>query len=282
MEQFGSGWKGNYYGKGDVNVYRLHHVGRAPTGRSPVFGASVLMLTYGEAFWPTYRTGDNTGLIATDSMKNFIQRESASFDGYGLEDYCRFLGTKFLDLYPQAEGVQVSASEIPFAGPEAGVAFFPSGPERARARIELERQGVVEALSGIHGFKLLRLGGSAFRGFLRDEYTTLPDLPDRVLHVWLDLEWRYLDPGSAFSDGACTARVREIVHEVFRSFVSGSIQQMIYHLGNRLLAEIPSLAEVQLEAENRTWDTIIERGQQPGSYVDTAPPYGCLGVRVKR
>jgi urate oxidase len=282
MEQFASGWKGNYYGKGDVIVYRLHHVGQAPAGRSPVFGASVQLLTYGEAFWPTYTTGDNTGLIATDSMKNFIQRDSANFEGYGLEDYCRFLGAKFLDTYSQAEGVQVSASEIPFAGSEGGVAFVPSGPERAMARIELGRQGVLEAVSAIRGFKLLRLGGSAFRGFLRDGYTTLPDLPDRALHMWLDLEWRYVDPGAAFSDGRCTARVREIVLEVFRSFVSGSIQQMIYHLGNRLLAEIPSLAEVQLEAENRTWDTIIERGQQPGTYVDTAPPYGCLGVRLKR
>ncbi len=243
MEQFASGWKGNYYGKGDVNVYRLHTAGRTPAGRSPVFGASVVMLTYGEAFWPTYKTGDNTGLIATDSMKNFIQRESAGFDGYGLEDYCRFLGSKFLDLYSQAEGVQVTATEIPFAGTEGGVAFFPYGPERAMARIEFQPQGVVEVLSGIHGFKLLRVGGSAFRGFLRDEYTTLPDLPDRVLHVWLDLEWRYVDPAAAFSDGASTARVREIVHEVFRTFGSRSIQQMIYHLGNRLLAEIPSIAE---------------------------------------
>ena len=39
------------------------------------------MLVYGEAFWPTYTTGDNTGLIATDSMKNFIQRETLHFVG---------------------------------------------------------------------------------------------------------------------------------------------------------------------------------------------------------
>ena len=47
----------------------------------PVFGANVTLLIYGDAFWPTYETGDNTGLIATDSMKNFIQRETLNFTG---------------------------------------------------------------------------------------------------------------------------------------------------------------------------------------------------------
>src|SRR5437773_9794902 len=119
------------------------------------------MLIYGDAFWPTYTTGDNAGLIATDSMKNFIQRESMSFGGYALEDYCRFLGAKFLDTYSQVEGVQVSASEVPYTGPVAGVAFVPAGPDRAMARIELGRRGLLEAVSGIRGFRLLRLGGSA-------------------------------------------------------------------------------------------------------------------------
>ena len=85
MEQFVSGWKRNYYGKGDVIVYRLNRDGQVPSGQSPVFGANVLMLLYGDAFWPTYTTGDNSGLIATDSMKNFIQRETMNFPGSDLE-----------------------------------------------------------------------------------------------------------------------------------------------------------------------------------------------------
>ena len=35
--------------------------------------------------------------------------------GADLEDYCRFLGAKFLGTYPQVEGVQISAVEIPYA-----------------------------------------------------------------------------------------------------------------------------------------------------------------------
>src|SRR5499427_292206 len=115
MERFASGWKRNYYGKGDVIVYRLNRDGAAPAGQIPVFGANVLMLVYGDAFWPTYTTGDNTGLIATDSMKNFIQRETINYAGSDLEECCRFLASKFLEMYPQVEGIQVSAEEIPYS-----------------------------------------------------------------------------------------------------------------------------------------------------------------------
>jgi urate oxidase len=280
VEQFASGWKRNYYGKGDVIVYRLHRDGQVPTGRSPVFGANVLMLIYGDAFWPTYTTGDNTGLIATDSMRNFIQRETMNFDAWDLEGYCRFLAEKFLATYPQVEGVQVSAAEIPYEG--AGAAFTPSGPERATARVELQPGAVVEACSGLRGFKLLRLGGSAFHGFVRDHYTTLPDLMNRPLHMWLDVEWRYTDTAAAFNDGRMVSCVRDLVRSVFEAFESGSIQQLIHRIGVRMLDENPSIAEVHLEANNRTWDTIAERGAELGVYTDARPPYGCLGLSLKR
>ncbi len=98
MGQFASGWKRSYYGKADVIVYRLNRGGKTAAGGSPVFGASITILVYGDAFWQTYATGDNTGLIATDSMKNFVQREVLNYQGPDLEDCCRFLGAKFLDI----------------------------------------------------------------------------------------------------------------------------------------------------------------------------------------
>ena len=282
MNRFASGPKRHYYGKGDVIAYRLNRDGKAPAGGVPVFGANVLLLLYGETFWKTYTEGDNTSLIATDSMKNFIQRETMNFTGNDLEDYCRFLGEMFLAKYLQVEGLQISASSIPYAPLDGNVAFVPSGPDVATARIEIDRTGLVEAVSGVRGLKLLRLGGSAFRGFVRDEYTTLPDLHNRPLHMWLDLEWSYADPDAAFSGGAVTVRVRQIVREVFASFASGSIQQVIYQMGTKMLADIPGISEMRLEANNRTWDTIAERGDQLGVYTDARPPYGCLGLTLKR
>jgi urate oxidase/2-oxo-4-hydroxy-4-carboxy-5-ureidoimidazoline decarboxylase len=283
VQQFASGWKRSYYGKADVSVYRLNRNGQTAAGASPVFGANITILVYGDAFWPTYATGDNTGLIATDSMKNFTQREVLNYEGADLEDCCRFLGAKFLATYPQVEGLQISALEIPYAAlPNSGVAFAPAGPDRGTARLELNRDGVVEIASGIVGFKLLRLGGSAFQGFLRDQYTTLPDVTNRPLHMWLDLEWLYTDSAAGFSSGAITAAVRRIVRDIFNGFKSGSIQQVIYQIGTQMLADIPTIAEVHLEANNRTWDTIAERGEELGVYTEARPPVGILGLRLKR
>ena len=283
MEQFASGWKRNYYGKGDVIAYRLNRDGVTAGEQTPVFGASVKMLLYGDAFWPTYTKGDNTGLIATDSMKNFIQRETLHYTGPDLEQYCHFLAAKFLGIYPQVEGLQISATEIPHAALQPGsAAFAPAGPECFTARLEMNRAGTVEITSGMQGFRLLRLGGSAFHGFVRDEYTTLPDIKNRPLRMGLDLEWSYTDADAAFSGGKIPGKVRGMVHQVFEGFESGSIQEVIYQIGTKMLAEIPAIAEVHLEAENRTWDTVVEHGEELGIYTDARPPYGCLGLRLRR
>jgi len=282
LRQFASGWKRNYYGKADVIVYRLHRAGNAPEGQSPVFGANVTMLLYGDAFWPTYTTGDNTGLVATDSMKNFIQRETLNFGGDGLEAYCRFLADKFMNTYQHTVGMQVSAAEIPYQAIGGGaVAFAPTGPDRAFASVERTQAGMVDVRSGILGFKLLRLGGSAFHGFVRDQYTTLPDIHNRQLHMWLDLDWSYNEPEAAWQGGAA-AHVRRLVHDVFHRFESGSIQQVIYQIGTRVLEELPAIDEVNLEANNRTWDTVAEQGEQLGVFTDARPPYGVLGLSLRR
>lgn len=259
VHEFASGPKRNYYGKADVIVYRL----RQP---ADLFSASVTMLLYGDAFWPTYTAGDNSGLVATDSMKNFIQWETANYAGSELPAYCRFLAEKFLATYPQTQGIRIEAVEIPYEG---GPEFVPRATERAIARIEMTPAGIVEARAGVYGFKLLRLGGSAFAGFVRDAYTTLPETTDRPLHMWLDLDWD--------GDGVPAAQVRGMVHEVFRSFVSGSIQQVIYEIGTKMLAEIPAVTEVRLEANNRTWDRVAE-----GIFTDPRPPYGVLGLTLRR
>ena len=282
MERLASGPNDHYYGKADVTVYRLIRDGRAGLDGNPVFGANVKMLTWGGAFWPTYLRGDNTGLIATDSMKNFIQRETFGFTESGLENYCRFIGRRFLDSYPQVEGLQMTAVQLPYAGLEGGVAFVPAGPDQAFARIEMTQERVVSAVSGIQGFKLLRLRGSSFQGFVRDQHTTLPDRPSRVLHMWLDMEWSYAPLDAAFSDGAVTRRTRAIVMDVFKSFESASIQQIIHKMGTRIFSDIPEISELRFEANNRTWDVIQERGEEFGVYVDPPAPYGVLGLTLTR
>jgi urate oxidase/2-oxo-4-hydroxy-4-carboxy-5-ureidoimidazoline decarboxylase len=53
-------------------------------------------------------------------------------------------------------------------------------------------------------------------------------------------------------------------------------------MARKLLAEIAQIDEVHLEANNRTWDTIAEQGEDLGVYTDARPPYGCLGLTLRR
>ena len=287
MHDFASGRKRNYYGKADVIAYRLNRDGRTPPGAIPVFGANVTLLIYGDAFWPTYTTGDNTGLIATDSMKNFIQRETLNFPGRDLESYCRFLAGGFLETYPQVEGAQIRAAAIPYEPIVGGnVAFAPGGPEVATARLELRRSGAdletVELRSGIQGFRLLRLGGSAFHGFVRDQYTTLPDIHNRPLHMWLTWTGRTPNP----APGTPGARLRRRRGVWCRKSSTGLNPEASSRSSIRLAAicwpEFLTIAEVSLEGQNRTWDTVAESGDTLGVYTDARPPYGCLGLTLRR
>jgi len=68
MEQFRSGWKQSTTAR--VTSSSTGCGAKAGTLRCSAQRQDPL---YGEAFWSTYTQGDNTNLIATDSMKNFVQ-----------------------------------------------------------------------------------------------------------------------------------------------------------------------------------------------------------------
>jgi urate oxidase len=297
-----------YYGKGDTFVYRTHATPLRGVRRIPesgfegrdntVFGANVEILVHGEALWPAYTHGDNASLVATDSMKNFVQRESLNFEGATLEAFVDFLALKFLTRYPHLEGARVSASERPFHaaavpgpdGPAPSALVFSEGrAEHARAFVQYERR--LDALeradhgSGVSGLRLLKVTGSAFHGFIRDEYTTLPDLHDRALFTHLEVSWRYADP----RDGLAAAperyvpaeQVRDVAAAVFDAEGNESIQQLMHRIGTRLLERYPELEEVSFEGQNRTWEQVGELGRSR-AFTEPRPPYGVLGLRLRR
>ena len=61
----------------------------------------------------------------------------------------------------------------------------------------------------------------------------------------------------------------------------GDTLQVLYQIGAKILSGISEIAEVHLEANNRTWDTAAERGETC-VFTDSRPPYGCLGLRLRR
>lgn len=300
------------YGKQGVAVYRVHaaplrHI--TPIPESPFVGRENSLLAceidvevFGDEFLPAYTHGDNSMVVATDSMKNFIIRESLAFQGSTLESLLFHLGTRFTAAYPQLHTLALTGRELGFvhvAVPDGDGAFVPdnnlfraAGPDRAYARLHIKRDvrgpSVTAHECGITGIALMKLTGSAFTSFVRDGYTTLPERGDRPLYVTMDVSWKYSDPGQMLDTdrGAYVPaeQIRDVISATFASFVSESIQHLLHEIGTRLMARFPHLSEVSFDALNRTRDPYGQREYEEHVrvYSDPFPAYGRLTLTIRR
>jgi urate oxidase len=161
------------------------------------------------------------------------------------------------------------------------------------ARLELARDddgdvAITDHESGRRDLQLIKITGSAFADFARDEHTTLPERPDRPLYIWLHIGWRYADAADAvLADPAryvASEQVADLANTVFHEFVSLSIQHLVNEIGTRMLDRWPQLAEVSFDAQNRLWDVGAESAEDPRvkTYADPRPPYGNFGLVLRR
>lgn len=268
------------YGKAEIPVHRLRG--------DDLLSARVSIEVFGDNFMPAYTEGDNRNVVPTDTMKNFVHAMAIEYPGAAQEGLAIFVARRLLDSYAQMHSLRVTCEEVPFArwGPTV---YSAERADHGLAIVEMDRQGRLEMECGRLDVRLLKTTGSAFAGFPRDEYTTLPERGDRPLFIYLDVRWRYLDaaPIEAEPDGPATiasAQVAEEVREIFRDFTSRSIQHLVHEMGIRLLARHPSLAEVSFEAQNRLWDTVAEGRGEPRTvvYSDPRPAHGSIGLRLRR
>jgi urate oxidase/2-oxo-4-hydroxy-4-carboxy-5-ureidoimidazoline decarboxylase len=258
-----------HYGKDAVSFYRTDEA-------SNLFAADVALVLHGDVFLPSYTEGDNSMVVATDSMKNFIHACAYDFGGTSLEDYLSFVGRRFLERYEHVELVSVEGREHTFAR-RGELLYQQVYADRGVARLEVGRDGVRDHTSGREGLQLVKLKGSSFTGFVRDEYTTLPEMPDRPLFVHLDVRWRHAD----FERRAATEAVRDSVIATFEDFISASIQHLVNEMGVRALEQFPEIAEIEFDGENHLWDT-ARTADGVAVYTDARPPFGVIHLTLKR
>jgi urate oxidase len=255
------------YGKLRVPVHRID--------RDDLFACEVDVEVLGDNFAAAYTEGDNSAVVATDTMKNFILREALQYDGATLEGFLTFLGRRFLVTYPIMEALRMRGRELRFD--RAGERVYSrSRDDHAVATVELGGDGVPRVRAGIENLWLLKTRGSSFTRFARDDYTTLPERVDRPLFVRLDLGWEYA--GERYVDAR---DVRDFVAGVFDDFVSESIQHLVHEMGTRLLARFDQLSVVSFSAENHTRDPVGEDGQRT-VYTDPFPAQGLITLTLER
>ena len=153
--------------------------------------------------------------------------------------------------------------------------------EGAGARVTAHRCGQV-------GMELLKVTGSSFTRFVRDDFTTLPERGDRPLFIRLDVYWRYGEVADVLAPTlaryVAAEQVRDLVQVVFHDFVSESIQHLVHEMGTRMLARFPQLAEVTFEAQNQTPDPMAQSATNPEVKVYSAPfpAFGIIKLTLTR
>lgn len=263
----------------------------------------VLELTVGITLWGdydrVYTAGDNTGLVATDTMKNtvYVIAKKTKFDS--LESYGLKLSAHFLEKYPMLNAVKVDLQEHPWARVEVGGQPHQHGFVRARsdyhtANVHRTRQGnVVQVESGIRNMVVLKTTQSGFVGFLKDQNTSLPDIPDRLLSTSVSADWRYTTtPGEDTDFNSIFEVVRASLLDTFfgpanTGVYSKSVQETMFKMGSDVLKAVSSVADVTLDMPNIHFlpvRSLSNHGLEwTGEvHLPTSEPHGTICATVQR
>ena len=238
----------NAYGKNAVNLSKIirhpdHHEFRQ---------ISVNVSLQGD-FESTHSDGDNSKLLPTDTQKNTVyalakEKFVSSIEEFGLE-----LANHFMRNNPQLSKTIIDIEEHQYKriliedNPHPH-AYISEGNEKHVATIEQTMDGIV-VQSGIKNLLILKTTDSAFENYIKDDYTTLKETPDRILATNCEVTWRYnatkIDFGSLFPS------IRNLLLKVFAGHKSLSVQHTLYAMGEEILKQFPEVEEISFVMPNK-------------------------------
>jgi urate oxidase len=272
----------NRYGKEAIRLVKVDK-------RSPVHQVRDLTIDIALEgdFASSYTEGDNSLVIATDTMKNTVyalapEHLVASIEAFGL-----VLGDHFARS-PQVSTATIALREHAWdrlrgADGDAPDAFRRTGGGMRTATISAGRDRVVVE-SGIADLVVMKTAKSAFAGFPRDGYTTLPEAGDRIMATKVSATWRHAgldDDWDASFDG-----VLGTLLEVFADHRSESVQHSIWLMGTAMLERHRQIDEVRMTLPNlHHWLVDLEPfgGINRGEiFVATLDPHGLIEATVRR
>jgi urate oxidase len=259
----------NRYGKAAIRIVR---VGRDTTPHA-LRDVTVAVALEGD-FETAHTDGDNSMVVATDTMKNTAYAFAAEHLTGAIERYATALGIHFLEQ-DQVDRAIVNVREhawqpIDVAGRPAPDAFVRSG---AGTRVATVADLIV-----------MKTTRSAFSGFPRDRFTTLADTEDRLMATKITAIWRYGAPDLDFDVAWSAARTTLL--EVFADHDSPSVQTSIWIMAKAMLERHQELDEVRMVLPNLHHWTVdlgafgIENDRQV--YISTAEPHGLIEATVRR
>ncbi|MBA2339006.1 MAG: urate oxidase [Pyrinomonadaceae bacterium] len=273
----------NAYGKSEV---RLTKIIRQPDHQE-VKEISVNIELEGD-FSETYMSGDNSKVVATDSMKNTVYALAAQHPLDSIESFANHLAKHFLKRYEQISQATVQLREslwnrVVLNGNEHPHAFTSAGNERRSAVVKATRENT-SIQSGIENLVVLKTTNSEFWGFVRDEYTTLPETRDRIFATAIEATWAYGEDNPDFNK--IYDAVRNIMLEVFATHRSLSVQQTLYEMGRRALDACDRIEEITIRMPNQHHIAmnLTPFGLETKNeiFVPTDEPYGLITGTLRR
>lgn len=270
----------NRYGKSAIRLVKIVRGGARE--RHSVRDLTVAIALEGD-FAASYVDGDNSLVVATDTMKNTVYAFAREHLTGPIEAFGAVLGRHFAAM-PQVERATVTIEEHDWR--RIGDAPDAFSRDRSGSRtcvVGVAAGGAVGVEAGLAELTVMKTGKSAFGGFPRDEYTTLPETTDRIMATKLTAVWRYA--GETDWD-ASFAAIRATLLEVFAEHESASVQHSIWLIGRAILDRHPEVAEVTLTMPNlHHWLVDLSPFGQPNDreiFVATTEPHGLIQATVRR
>lgn len=278
----------NQYGKAENRVVRIYR----DTVRHEIRDLNVSTSLRGD-FAAAHTDGDQADVLPTDTQKNtaFAYAKEVGIDSP--EAYAIALGTHFLDAAPKATGAQIRVEEyawdrIEVDGQGHDHSFVRRGTETRTTVVTVDGRGDeqrVWVVSGLQDLVVLKSTGSEFKGFLKDEYTTLEEADDRIMATSLTARWRYgstegVDFDAAYDD------IKKLMLAAFATTYSRALQETLYAMGRAVLEAHPEVAEIRFSAPNKhhfLYDLQRFGIENNGEVFHAADrPYGLIEATVTR
>ncbi len=274
----------HFYGKSQV---RLTRVTRTPD-RHEIRELAISIRLEGD-FDSSYMLGDNSKIIATDTMKNLVYALAQGRPPEAIEDFGAVLAGHFVAEFAHVRSARVELIEtlwtrINVDGVAHPHAFMGGGGETRLAVVTCDRDQV-RVESGLSGLQVLKTTRSGFTGFLRDRYTTLPETTDRIFATEVQARWSYARGAKVAWDDA-HAQIRTALLTTFATHDSLAVQQTLYAMGDAALASCPSVHEITLTLPNQHRIPVdLTRFDLPNTneiFVATPEPFGVITGALQR
>ncbi|MEP6562561.1 MAG: factor-independent urate hydroxylase [Nakamurella sp.] len=277
----------NQYGKAENRLVRVYR----DTARHEIRDLNVSSALRGD-FSDAHISGDQAAILPTDTQKNTVFALAKEKGVRSIEDFAITLGDHLIHQTPLATGARIEIEEyfwdrISVDGAPHDHSFVRNGSETRTTVVTVEGRGANQkawAVSGIKDLTLAKTTGSEFKGFLKDEYTTLQETSDRILATSLIARWRYDTIDVDFDKSY--QQIRAMLLKRFAEVHSYALQQTLYAMGESVLQEYPEVAEIRFKAPNKHHflvDLSPFGDENPGEVFWAADrPYGLIEAAVQR